>query len=245
MHPIWQIPELLVHVVSFLSANEVSCCFRVSHHFRTSLKVNLPPQLRPLPDSPCLKKSSNAQTLFQDVRDKAKAYTTQEAATPKQLKVEKAYHYWREDAQQQVLHALSPHLHSLLGKHTTCLLDGYESLAAGKISTCFRTEMPYHDFYDLVHGKERQDHDDLLAVVPPEAVTVFCLNWGWDLLYANVKYRDYGGMKLFSVRVERKGGVRLSDVLDELRGTLVMDGMSGGLEQDVVLVWVCDDCSEG
>ena len=244
MHRVWQIPELLIQIISFLPASDIDRSFHVSHHFRTLLKANLPPQLRPLPDSPCLRGSSSSRTLPQDVRAKAQAYITHEAATPKQLKMEDAYRYWREDAQCQVLDILSPHFHPVLDKHTTRLIDGYESLAEGGTSICLESVIPYHRLYQLVHGERREFSNSFLAVKPPTSVTVFCLGGvSWDLLYANVKYRDYGGVKRFSVRVERESGVRIGDTLDELKGTLVMDGMSGGLGQDVVLIWVFDDGS--
>lgn len=36
----------------------------------------------------------------------------------------------------------------------------------------------------------------------------------------------------------------MSDVVNEMRGTLVVDGMSGGLGQNVSLIWVFDDGSD-
>lgn len=41
------------------------------------------------------------------------AYVKHEAATPKQLKMEDSYYYWRKGSQRQVLDALTPHLHPL------------------------------------------------------------------------------------------------------------------------------------
>lgn len=239
MHRLWQIPELLVHIVSFLSAEDIDRTFHISRHFRALLKANLPPQLRPLPE---LRTPTSDQTLPQDVRDKAAAYIKHEAATPKHLKMEDTYHYSREDARCQVLHALSPSLHHVLDKYSTRLLDGYEPLAAGNINIVLQTDIPYHTLYSLVHGKVTPDDAEFLAVVPPKSVTVFCTSGvQWDLLYSSVRYRDVGGVKRFSVKVEREGGVRMQDVVEELSGTLVKDGMAGGFGQDVVLLWVFGD----
>jgi hypothetical protein len=246
MHPTWQIPELLVQIVSLLSADDISRCFLISYHFRAILKANLPPELRPLPDSLSPRRLYGSQTFPQGVQDTAKAYLAQEDAKPKQLKFEDNYYFWHEGARREVLNTLSPHLHPVLAKHATHLIDGYDALAAGNMGICLQTEIPYHDLYDLVNGKERQDSQDLLAVVPPKSVIVFCLGGvSWDLLYTNVRYRLYGDLERFSVRVERESGVRMVDVLDELRGTLVVNGMSGGLGQHVFLTWVFDDCLHG
>lgn len=244
MHRVWQIPELLVHIVSFLPAPDIDRSFHISRHFRALLKANLPPQLRPIPELPRSKRSSRIQALPQEVRNKASAYVAHEAATPKQLKMEDAYYYWREGARCQVLDALSPHLHPVFAKYATMLVNGYESLAEGRVDVRLQTDVPYHALYELVHGKDRVGWDRILAV-KAKVVTVFCLGGlSWDLLYAGVQYRDYSGVKRFSVRVEREEGVRLGDVLEELTGTLVVDGMGGGLGQDVTLVWVFDDGCE-
>lgn len=248
MHPIWQIPELLCQITSFLAADDISCSFHISHHFSTVLKANLAPRLRPLPDSSHPNTLLSGGRLPQDVRDKAKAYIDRELATPKQLKMEDAYYYWREYARCQVLHVLTPHLHPVLSEHATGLVDGYDSLMEGGMNLCLQINIRYHDLYSLVQGEtcEICKMDDFLAVVPPKSVTVFCLGGAsWDLSYANLKYRDYGGVKRVSVKVERQRGVRLSNVLDELKGTLMVDGVGGALGQDVSLVWVFNDgCDE-
>jgi hypothetical protein len=244
MHPVWQIPELLVQIISFLPASDIDRTFDISHHFRTTLKANLPPQLRSLPD-PSPKKSNQVRTLPQKVRDKAAAFGTHDAALPAQLKMDDTYYFWREEARGEVLDALLPYLHPVLSKPVTCLLDGFDALAAGKTSFTLHVDVPYHQLYELVQGKPEEDIGGFLAVKPPTAVTVFCLGGvQWDLLYANVKYRDYGGVKRFSVRVEREEGVRMSDVVNEMRGTLVVDGMSGGLGQNVAMIWVFEDGSD-
>lgn len=248
MHTVWSIPELLCQIISLLPANDISRSFAISRRFRAILTANLAPQYRPLPDPPHIATPRADTHIPQDVRIKAKAYIDREVATPKQLKMEDAYYYWCEYARCQVLHALTPYLHPLFSKHETRLVDGYESLLEGRMSICLQTDIRYHDLYALVHDEMRDDRGmgDLLAVVSPKCVTVFCVaGVSWDLLYANVKYRDYGGLKRFSVSVEREEGVRLGDVVDELKGTLVVDGMSEGLGQDVSLVWVFDDgCEE-
>jgi hypothetical protein len=245
MHPIWQIPELLVHVVSFLPIDDNHHMLTISHHFRTLLKANLPPQLRPLPDS-YHKRLCIDQALFQAVKDKAKAYMSREVATPNPLRFEDSYHYWREDARSHVLAALSPCLHPVLCKYVTFLTDGYDSLAEGGTNFCLQIDIPHDSLCELVYSKHRGDRGSLLAVVPSKSVTVFCLGGAsWDLLYGNVTYRSYGGVSRFSVRVEKESGVSLGDILDELMGPLVVDGMSGGLWQDVVLVGIFEDGCDG
>ncbi|KAJ8109914.1 hypothetical protein OPT61_g7102 [Boeremia exigua] len=183
--------------------------------------------------------------LLQDIREKAKTFGINDDRLPEQLKATDTYYYWREDARCQVLNTLRPCLHPILGKYATHLIDGYEALAEGKLSFCLQTYIPSHELYNLVHGKDRGSYSDFLATDPPTAVTVACSGGAnWDLLYANVKYRDYGSTKKFSIRVERETGVRLNDVLDELSGTLIINGTSEVLGQDVVLVWVFDDSND-
>lgn len=156
--------------------------------------------------------------------------------------MEDTYFFWREEARGEVLDALAPHLHPALGKHATRLIDGFDALAVGEARMALQVEMPYHQLYELVQGELKEDRNEFLAVRPPTVVTVFCFGGAsWDLLYASVRYRDYGGVERFSVRVEREDGVRMGDVIEELRGTLVVDGMGGGLGQDVTLVWVFED----
>lgn len=243
MHRIWQIPELLVHIASSLPAADIERAFNISPHFRTALHANLPPQLRLLPGD-SYRTSPRNQTLPQDVCDKAAAFGTSDAAFPDQFKVIDAYYYWCEDAKRQVLKSLSPYLHPAIGKYVACLIDGYEALAVGQVKMVLQVEMQYHQLYELVQGVVRGDCDEFLCAKSPTAVTVFCLGGAsWDLLYANVRYQEYGRTERFAVRVEREGGVRLSDVLDELRGTLIVDGMKGGLGQEVTLVMELDSCT--
>lgn len=241
MHRIWQIPELLVQIISFLPAQDIERALHLSHYFRISLKANLPPHLRPLPDDLPIR-SSHKRTLSQNVCDAARGVGTQEAALPEQLKMADTYFYWREAARYEVVKTLRPCLHPVLGKNAAYLIDGYESLAEGKMTICLQTDIPHQQLYDLAYGKSMNPSNGFLAVVPPTAVNVFCMRGAsWDPSYANVRCRDYGGMKRWSVRVEAESGVRMGDVLNELRGTLVVDGMSAGCGQDVVLVWMFDD----
>lgn len=237
MHRTWQIPELLVHIISFLPAPDINRAFDVSRHFRTLLKENLPPQLRPLPDTSRSMRTSNNPRLPEDVIAQTSAYLAQELAIPKQLKCEDSYYFWREAAQSHILNTLLPALHPLFAKYETRLMNGYEALAEWKMDICLQTEMPYHDLYKLVHGIAKEGWGETLGV-GVKAVTVFCLSGAqWDLLYSGVRYQEHRGAKRFSVRLEREEGVMLKDVLEELAGTLVVHEMSGGLGQDVTLVW--------
>lgn len=233
MHRIWQIPELLAHIISFLPAADINRSFQISHHFANLLKSSLPPQLRPLPESRSTH-SSGTQALPQDVIDKASAYLADELAMPKQPRMEDS---WCKGTQGHILDALKPCLHPLLAKSVTRLDGGFGSLAGGSMDVCFQTDVPYQELYVLVHGKEKRGWDELLGT-DVKGVTVFCLGGvQWDLLYSGVRYRDSGGVQRFSVRIERVEGVRLGDAMEELAGTLVMHGMSGGLGQDVTLLW--------
>lgn len=244
MHRIWQIPELLIHIVSFLPAPDIDRAFHVSQHLRSLLRASLPPQLRPLPDAPRYKRSSSNPRPPEDVIAQASAYLAQELATPKQLKVEDSYYFWREAARSQILHTLLPSLHPLFLKFETRLTNGYDALAEQKMNICLQTDMPYYDLYKLVHGEAKEGWDEALGI-GVKAVTVFCLGGvQWDLLYSGVRYRVYQGVKRFSVRLEREEWVRLEDVMEELAGALVRHGMSGGLGQDVTLVWVFGDTCE-
>ncbi len=241
MHHTWHVPELLTGIISSLPASDISQAFQISHHFRNILRSNLSPCLRPLPENTC-NKQSRSTTLPQDVRDEAKAFGTQEIALPEQLKMTDIYYYWLEDAQSQVLDKLKTCLHPFLSRHAVQLINGYEALAEGKLSFCLQTVIPFQHLYDFIYGKDRKTRSGFLASKPPTAVTVFCFGGvAWDLSYANVQCREYESGKKPSVRVEKEGGVMMEDIVNELRGTLVVDGMSGGLGQDVVLIWKFDD----
>ena len=244
MHRIWQIPELLVHIISFLPAPDIDRAFHISRHFQTLLKANLPPQLRPLPDAPRCKRSASNPTPPEDVVAQASAYLAQELATPKQLKCEDSYYFWREAARSQILDTLLPSLHPLFTRFETRLMSGYEALANSKMDVWLQTVVPYHDLYKLVHGEAKEGWGEALGP-RVKAVTVFCLSGvHWDLLYSGVRYREHRGVKRFSVMLDREEGVRLKDVMEELAGTLVVHGMSGGLGQDVTLVWIFDNTGE-
>lgn len=244
MHRIWQIPELLVRIISFLPAHDIDRAFYISHHFRTLLKANLSPQLRSLPDPPRCKHFPNSPRLPEDVNAQASACLAQELATPKQLRVDDRYYFWRQAARGQILDTLLPSLHPLFSRFETRLITGYEALAERKMNICLQTDIPYHDLYKLVHGEVKEGWDAVLGM-GVKAMTVFCLNGAqWDLLYSGVRYREHRGAKRFSVRLEREEGVRLGNVMEELAGTLVVHGMSGVLGQDVTLEWVFGDSCE-
>ena len=239
MHPIWQIPELLCQIISFLPDDDIARSFNISHYFRATLKANLAPQLCVLPDFSHTKTTRNIQPVLHGVLNEARSCIAHEVTSPKQMRHEHAYYDWREHACCQVPCALPTRLHPALAKHKTSLVNEYDSLTKGDMNVSLQIGIRHHDLHSLLHGEGTPGRDDPLAVVPPKSVTVFCLKGAnWDLLYANVKYRMYGGVKRFSVRVEREGGVRLSDVLDELKGTLIVNRGSGALEQGVVLLWV-------
>lgn len=243
MHRLWHIPELLIQIISFLPASDTKRALQTSHHFRTTLKAILPPHLRPFPDHPsCKSPRTHDYHLLQDLHEKARALRTRDTTLPDQFKMTDAYFHWREVAHHELLGALKPSLHPVLGNYATRLLDGYGALAEGRMNVRLQVSIPYARLYDLVHGEQQVDGSEGLTVKAPVAVTVFCTRvLCFDSSYANVRVRDCGAGKALSVRVENEGRVRVSDVLDELRGTLVVGHKNDDLEQDVGLLWVLQD----
>lgn len=238
MHRIWQIPRLLIHIVAFLPAFDISCTFHIPHHFKPLLKANLRWQIRPLPDAPRSRTSPRKIILPEDVAAQASSSLAQKRAIPLQLNMENSYYFWRGAARGQIFGALLPCLQSLFTKYGARLMSGYEALAERMMDFCLQTNMPYHDLYKLVHGEAKEGWGGPLGV-EVKAVTVFCLgDVRWGLLYKGVRYWEHRGAMRFSISLEGEEGVRLKDVMEDLAGTLVIYGMSGGLGQDASLVWV-------
>ncbi|KAL6161629.1 hypothetical protein ACJQWK_08299 [Exserohilum turcicum] len=130
------------------------------------------------------------------------------------------YYAWHEGAYSTLLNALLPHLHPMLGRHVYDLLGGIEDIAKGNMGACVRTKMSVGEFEDMFGGEAEAER--YLTRPLTRSVEIYCVSGAvWDTGYKNVQSRAaYSEWQQRCVRVEREKGVRMCDVVEELRGVL-------------------------
>jgi hypothetical protein len=172
------------------------------------------------------------------------------------LDISDDYYFWHEGAYGNLVSALIPFLHPWLRKHVCELVGGLEELARGEMGICFRTAMSLGDFDEWFAGdanemnKEMNSMSAYLTRPRTRSVEIFCVEGAaWDLEYANVLRRE--GRREWQqccVRIERDRGVRMGDVVDELRGVLKpreIVGRNGeGAPGEVLLEWRFEDTAK-
>ena len=107
-----------------------------------------------------------------------------------------------------------------------------------------RTELSRRDFEAMFKdevGKQVEIEDAKYLTKPlTKSVEIYCVSGAvWDQGYKNVQWRSGSrDWQHCCVRIERERGVRMCDVLDELRGVLKADGFAPeGNDGEVVLEW--------
>jgi hypothetical protein len=218
MHPVWHVPELLLHIVFYLDEDDLSRCYNVSHHFRKTLQNNLPPHLLPLPDSSprfeCKPLPDTVRTLAADIELQHKQWTS----SPGLIDLGDYYFYWRDDALSTMLQHVKSQLHPFLRSNVIALTSGLASIAQGKMGVWVQTSCRKTDFVKLLENLE----DTYLTQPPTNSVEVYCPTGGvWDVSNRSVRRREGPTWRCNFARIERKNGVLMSDVIDELRGVLV------------------------
>jgi hypothetical protein len=160
------------------------------------------------------------------------------------LDISDDYYFWHDGAYSNLLHSLSPYLHPVLAHYATELMSGLKSLAEGEMGTVLRTKMGATVFYQLFcdddeiaeGGSWKQEY---LTKPSSKVVEIYCpLGATWDKGYANVLGRRGGReWQQRCVRVERERGVRMGDVVDEVRGVLKAEEDMEREGSEVVLEW--------
>jgi hypothetical protein len=246
MHRLLLLPELLVEIITYLPYNDLTHCHLISSFFHKTLKNNLQPFKHPLPD-PSIYPSEKTllpqpiRTLARDIEKHSAHWMTPGIL----LDISDDYYFWHDGAYSNLLHALSPFLHPLLASCAVEVVSGLESLVVGEMGIVLRTKMGTAAFWELFgeeeeEGKEREGWRVGYLTKPScKVVEVYCpMGALWDEGYGNVLRRQRGReWQQRCVRVERERGVRMGDVVDELRGVLKVEMDMEAEGQEVVLEW--------
>jgi hypothetical protein len=250
MHRLFLLPELLVEIISYLPWEDLACCHLISTFFHKSLKNNLPPCKHPLPDTspqpPC------NTTLPQPIRTLArdiKTHSSHWMTSGMLLDISDDYYFWHDGAYSNLLQTLSPFLHPLLATCAVELMSGLESLVQGEMGIVVRTKMGTAGFWELFGDEEEEDcsygkenegwKDSYLTKPASKVVEIYCsMGAVWDKGYGNVLRRQGGReWQQRCLRVERARGVRMGDVVDELKGVLKVEEEMEAEGAEVVLEW--------
>jgi hypothetical protein len=252
----WHIPELLIYTLSHLDEVSLSRCYQISHYFCSTLKNNLPPQNRPLPDTITPSSTTHKQPyltppkqqaictfLPKDIRHLASEIKTQDEQwiyLSNMMEVGDDYFYWREGAHDNILSLLSAHLHPFLSTTAWELVSGLESIVTGGLNIRLQTRCTFAALSNFLDDDKSEARG--LGVTMPgcKSVEVYCVRGTiWDLSYNSVMTTKDETWRGHSVRVEREKGVRMGDVIDELRRVLIA-GPDLLTDDRVVLEWRFD-----
>jgi len=257
MHRIFLLPELLIQIVTLLPPSKLPIYASVSKHWRETLRLNLPPRLLSLRDASSAIPSTATKpetldrlpqplsSLAQDIL----ARTTQWMNPGLPLDISDDYYFWHEGAYGNLLSALVPFLHPWLGKHVCELIGGLDEMARGEMGICFRTKMSVGEFDEWFAGCENETEEGRISMSAylttpvTRSIEIYCVEGAeWDREYRNVLHRH--GRRDWQqrcVRVEREKGVRMGDVVEELRTVLKTSRVGAdtgeAIQGDVMLEW--------
>jgi len=254
MHSLWSVPELLIQIVLYLDEDDFITCHNVTHHWRQTLSRNLCPYQRPLPD-PGYADHKPPPAHIPILATHTKSQIDEWASHPDIPFLEDAQFYWRESTFARVLTALKPCLHTFLARHACEFVDGLDALMEGKMGITIRTQCAIKEFVKLDASSRKRatlrrhdsanagspslevDVDALLTQPLVTSVEVSCMRGAlWDTSNDGVLCREGPGRGLSCIRVERKKGVRLRDVLEEMRGVL-MPVPQASVDGTMLLEW--------
>lgn len=165
------------------------------------------------------------------------------------LDISDDYYFWHEGAYGNLLSTLVPFLHPWLGKHVYELIGGLDEMAKGQMGICFRTKMSVGVFDELFARYENESEASRVAISAhltkpvTRSVEVYCVEGAeWDQEYRNVLHRH--GRRDWQqqcVRMERQKGVRMADLVEELRGVLETSKIGAetgeAIQGEVMLEW--------
>lgn len=251
MHRALTLPEVLLSIISYLPTRDLLTCHAVSSGWRRILVANLPARMRPLPDTPSSPLFQKPTLVLPDpIRSLARSLNLR----PKELidwiaqpEVETEYLNWRFAVTDELQEALGPYMHPLIAAHAYDLTGGIEDVARGQMGISIGTEMKLEEFERMLEiGDSEEEGMKYLTQPVTKYVEVRCLDGAeWNEEYMNVRTtQDDKEWLRKCVRVERESGVRMCDVVDELRGVIeaewtVLQGCG-----KVLLDWRMGHCPE-
>lgn len=148
------------------------------------------------------------------------------------------YLCWREGTHAQVLEKIRPHLHPFLAANATELMSGLDSVVRGYLETGLQTNCTRKEFAELFENNAWLAESMTQPYV--KSVEVYARRGAeWDLSNKSAILRGRETWARYMVRVERERGVRMGDVVDELRGVLVPE-TSDVDYQSILLEWRFD-----
>ncbi|KAJ5030017.1 hypothetical protein J3E71DRAFT_349402 [Bipolaris maydis] len=251
MHRALTLPEVVLSIISYLPTRDLLTCHAVSSGWRRILVANLPARMRPLPDTPStflLEKTTLA--LPDSIRSLARSLDLR----PKEFvdwiiqpEVERDYLSWRIETADELQEALRPYMHPLLATHVHDLTGGIDDVIRGQMSISILTLMGLGEFERMLKIRNGEEEGMKYLTHPvTKKVEVRCLDGAeWDEDYMNVRTAkaDMEWSRKY-VRVERESGVRMCDVVDELRGVIEADWVVQHGCGNVLLNWRMGDCTE-
>ncbi|KAG9194465.1 hypothetical protein G6011_04500 [Alternaria panax] len=259
MHRIFLLPELLIQIISFLPPSDLRTCASVSRHWKETLRLNLHPRNLPLPDT--LSPHDHATTqphrlkklpqlissLAQDILFRTSQWQNAGGLSD----ISDDYYFWHEGAHRDLLSALSQYLHPWLGKHMCELVGGLNEIAQGDMGICVRSKLTTAEFDEwFLEGKRKMGEMEAYLTRPvTRSVEVYCVEGAmWDPEYGNVLHRGVRRQwQQRCVKIERERGIRIGDVIDELRGMLrtveVVAGSEEEAQGEVLLEWRFEDAA--
>lgn len=201
---------------------------------------NLPPHQRPIPDVSAQK--ADWTLLPQPIRSLASQIKALDDEPMLACGRGDDYYFRWDGAYRELLQILRRHLHPFLAKHGRGFGVRFEAAVRGHVRIRFHTKCSTKEYIALSDDNlPNDDRDIYLTQPPPTDISIFGLKGvEWDLLYADVQSRDNGGGQDLGVRIQRERGVRMGDVLDELRGVLIPD-MGPNADGDILIEWHFDE----
>jgi hypothetical protein len=151
---------------------------------------------------------------------------------------------WRETAYKNLQAALLPHLHPRLAAHVYDFIGGIDDVARGQMGICIRTKMSIKEWEGMLgvlddEEEEKGERAGYVTQPVTKSVEVRCFRGAvWDTEYMNVHLQTGNeGWQATFVRIEREKGVRMCDIVDELRGVIEADWEVRRGRDDVLLDW--------
>ncbi|EMD70040.1 hypothetical protein COCSADRAFT_22194 [Bipolaris sorokiniana ND90Pr] len=251
MHRALTLPEVLLSIISYLPTRDLLTCHAVSSGWRRILIANLPARMRPLPDTPSSPLLQETTLVLPDsIRSLARSLNLR----PKELvnwivqpEVETDHLIWRDATTDELQEALGPYMHPLLAAHAYDLTGGVENVARGQMGLSIGTRMELGEFERMLEIRDDEEEGMKYLTQPvTKKVEVRCLDGAeWNEEYMNVRAIE-GEMEWLRkcVRVERESGVRMCDVIDELRGVIEADWIVQHGSGNVLLDWRMGDNPE-
>jgi hypothetical protein len=220
-HAIFLIPELLVQILSELPDNDLKTCYRVSPRWGDILRAHLPPEKLPLPESP-----PSYRPLIHDLPGNVALHPLLQSslALPWELCNSPLDIAWKRFWTNN------------------CEYDAHRELINFRITL----KLPIDAWFALFENENQIWRSTYMADPPPTAVEVRC-GPGARLFSHQSRWRPEGytdipGCTAVSasngfVRIEREKGVRLGDVVEELRVVVVVCDLGKAEDTEILAIF--------